>query len=130
MPAPCSSESLSMPHFNGVYLTGTGAFYPGDAVDNDQIDDYVAPLNGASSRLKRRILAENGIQQRYYSTGPKGDDPLQRRTDGRRGGARLPRRPPASRPTRWTCSAPARRAATPRMPGFANMVQGELPRRR
>jgi 3-oxoacyl-[acyl-carrier-protein] synthase-3 len=59
-------------HFEGIYLTATGAFYPGEAVANDRIDDYVAPLNGTSSRLKRRILAENGIEQRYYSTGPDG----------------------------------------------------------
>src|SRR5262245_66019372 len=64
---------MPTPHFHGVYLTATGAFYPGDPVGNDQIDAYVAPLNGASPRLKRRILAENGIQQRYYSTGPNGE---------------------------------------------------------
>jgi hypothetical protein len=25
------------PHFSGVYVTGTGAFYPGEAVGTDQI---------------------------------------------------------------------------------------------
>jgi 3-oxoacyl-[acyl-carrier-protein] synthase III len=64
---------MHAPHFDHVYVTATGAFYPGEAVDNDTIDEYVAPLNGASPRIKRRILAENGIQQRYYATGPKGE---------------------------------------------------------
>ena len=58
--------------FRSVYVNATGAFYPGEPVDNAHIDDYIAPLNPGSSRLKRRILAENGIQQRYYSTGTDG----------------------------------------------------------
>src|SRR5258708_4033010 len=59
-------------HFDAVYLTSTGAFYPGEPVTNDEIDAYVAPLNGASPRIKRSVLAENGIERRYYSTGPDG----------------------------------------------------------
>ena len=47
--------------FRSVYVNATGAFYPGEPVDNAHIDDYIAPLNPGSSRLKRRILAENGI---------------------------------------------------------------------
>ncbi len=50
--------------FTNVYINATGAFYPGAPVDNAHIDDYIAPLNPGSQRLKRRILAENGIQQR------------------------------------------------------------------
>ena len=38
---------------------------PGAPVANDAMDAYVAPLNRLSERIKRRILAENGIQQRY-----------------------------------------------------------------
>ncbi len=58
--------------FTNVYINATGAFYPGAPVDNAHIDDYIAPLNPGSQRLKRRILAENGIQQRYYSIGTDG----------------------------------------------------------
>lgn len=56
--------------FNKVYITASGAFFTGDPVDNDQIDNYVAPVNAASSRIKRRVQSENGIQQRYYSVNP------------------------------------------------------------
>jgi 3-oxoacyl-[acyl-carrier-protein] synthase III len=113
------------PHFTGVYVTATGAFYPGEPVGNDRIDEYVAPLNGASPRLKRRILAENGIQQRYYATGPDGKT--------RYGAAQM-----ATAAIR-ACLAAA--GVTPgdvdmlctgtsggdaALPGFANMVQGEL----
>ena len=65
-------NSVESKHFDAVYVTATGAFFPGEPVDNDRIDEFVAPLNGSSPRLKRRILAENGIERRYYSTGPDG----------------------------------------------------------
>src|SRR5262245_30227663 len=53
--------------FESVYLTASGAFLPGPPIDNDNLDRYIAPLNGASARIKRRILAENGIQTRHYA---------------------------------------------------------------
>ena len=41
-------------HFESVYLTATGAFYPGEPVGNERIDEYVEPINGASSRINVR----------------------------------------------------------------------------
>ncbi|MCW5603789.1 MAG: 3-oxoacyl-ACP synthase, partial [Burkholderiales bacterium] len=112
-------------HFDNVYVTATGAFYPGEPVTNDRIDDYVAPLNGASPRIKRRILAENGIERRYYSTGPGGET--------RYGAAMM-----AAEAIRaclgcaqlvpgdidLLCTGTSGGDAT--LPGFASMVQGEL----
>lgn len=111
--------------FNRVYLESAGYFMPGEAVSNDAMDSYIAPLNRMSSRIKSRILAENGIKQRYYAIDPEGQtvytnaqlaanairDCLRRNdsdlaavsllTSGSSGGDAL-------------------------MPGFANMIQGEL----
>lgn len=111
--------------FNRVYLESAGYFMPGEAVSNDAMDRYIAPLNRMSSRIKSRILAENGIKQRYYAIDPEGQtvytnaqlaanairDCLRRNdselaavsllTSGSSGGDAL-------------------------MPGFANMIQGEL----
>ncbi len=53
--------------FHRVYLESAGYFMPGEPVSNEAMDDYVAPLNRMSSRIKSRILAENGIKQRYYA---------------------------------------------------------------
>lgn len=53
--------------FDGVYMTATGAFLPGAPVHNDDIDQFIAPLNATSARIKRRILAENGITARHYA---------------------------------------------------------------
>lgn len=111
--------------FNRVYLESAGYFMPGEPVSNDAMDSYIAPLNRMSSRIKSRILAENGIKQRYYAIDPEGQtvftnaqlaanairDCLRRHdsdlsavsllTSGSSGGDAL-------------------------MPGFSNMIQGEL----
>jgi len=116
---------MQLQHFENVYITATGAFFPGEPVGNDRIDEYIAPLNGASPRIKRRILAENGIERRYYSTAPDGTT--------RHSTARM-----AAEAIR-DCLAKARveladvdllctgtSGGDATLPGFANMVQGEL----
>jgi 3-oxoacyl-[acyl-carrier-protein] synthase-3 len=119
------TREVNLTHYRSVYVNATGAFYPGESVDNAHIDDYVAPLNPGSARLKRRILAENGIQQRYYAVG----------TDGR---TRFSTAHMAAAAIRsclenagaalsdldLLCTGTSGGDAT--VPGFANMVQGEL----
>ena len=58
--------------YSNVYLHAAGMFLPGEPVDNAGMDAYVAPLNRLSERLKRRILAENGIVQRHYAIDAEG----------------------------------------------------------
>ena len=58
--------------FDNVYITSTGAFFPGEPVDNDAIDRYIAPINAMSARIKRRILGENGIRTRHYAIDESG----------------------------------------------------------
>ena len=50
-----------------AYITRTHAHYPGPAIGNEQMDDYIAPLGQRCERMKRRILGENGILQRHYA---------------------------------------------------------------
>ncbi len=112
-------------HFSNVYVTATGAFYPGEPVGNDRIDEYVAPLNGSSPRLKRRILADNGIEQRYYATGPDGGtrySAAQMAALSIR--ACLERAQLGMHDIDLLCTGTSGGDAT--LPGFANMVQGEL----
>ncbi|MFN6183147.1 MAG: iron-containing redox enzyme family protein [Burkholderiales bacterium] len=59
-------QTLVIP-YEHVYLTSSGSFLPGEPVSNEAMDDYIGLLNAQSSRLRKRILAENGIQQRYYA---------------------------------------------------------------
>ena len=116
---------MNLTPFRNVYVNATGAFYPGEPVDNAHIDDYIAPLNPGSSRLKRRILAENGIQQRYYSVGPDGKTRYSAahmaavaiRSCLADAGAALS-------DIDLLCTGTSGGDAT--LPGFSNMVQGEL----
>ncbi len=59
-------------HFNQVYIDSSGYFLPGEAVANDDIDAYIAPINKVASRIKNRVLAENGIQTRHYAIDKNG----------------------------------------------------------
>lgn len=111
--------------FRNVYINATGAFYPGEPVDNAHIDDYIAPLNPGSARLKRRILAENGIQQRYYSIGINGET----RYSAAHMAASAVRSCLAGASASLAdidllCTGTSGGDAT--LPGFANMLQGEL----
>lgn len=59
-------------YFKRVYLNSVGAFLPGPAISNDQMDAYVGSINSQSGRVKRRILAENGITARHYGINAEG----------------------------------------------------------
>ncbi len=111
--------------FHNVYVNATGAFYPGEPVDNARIDDYIAPLNPGSARLKRRILAENGILQRYYSVDSDGST----RFSAAHMAANairncLDQTGVALGDIGLLCTGTSGGDAT--LPGFANMLQGEL----
>lgn len=58
--------------FERTWIRGTGHYLPGPAVDNDGMDAYIAPLSKLSGRIKRRILAENGIRLRHYAIDAQG----------------------------------------------------------
>ena len=111
--------------FQRVYLQSAGAFLPGAPVNNAQMDDYIAPLNRLSQRIKRRILAENGIRERYYAIDAEGRTLLSNaqlaaaaiRDCLVRGGAEL---------TQVSMLASGSSGGDALMPGFANMIQGEL----
>ncbi|MEM7355140.1 MAG: 3-oxoacyl-[acyl-carrier-protein] synthase III C-terminal domain-containing protein [Acidobacteriota bacterium] len=49
-----------------AYITRTGAFLPGEPVDNANIGAYVGTLLG-ENRIRRRVLKANGIEHRYYA---------------------------------------------------------------
>lgn len=111
--------------FQRVYLQSAGSFLPGEPVDNERMDDYIAPLNRLSQRIKRRILAENGIRERYYAIDAEGRTVFTNaqlaagaiRDCLTRGGADL---------TQVSMLASGSSGGDALMPGFANMIQGEL----
>ena len=58
--------------FNHVFIEATGAHLPGQPVSNEAMDDFIAPLDRISRRIKQRILAENGIKTRHYAIDAQG----------------------------------------------------------
>lgn len=57
---------------NGVmtqaYITGVGAYLPGDPIDNEQLADQFGDGTRREAALRRRTLAANGIR----TPGPTG----------------------------------------------------------
>lgn len=52
------------------YITSTGAYLPGEAVDNENMSRYIGRVPG-EGRVKGRILSANGIQSRHYALDEK-----------------------------------------------------------
>lgn len=111
--------------FDRVYLKNASYFLPGEPVDNTRMDDFIAPLNRISGRIKQRILAENGIKQRYYAIDANGDTVLTNAAMAA-GAIRdcLQRAQLGLSDISMLASGSSGGDAL--MPGFANMIQGEL----
>ncbi|MBL4746397.1 MAG: hypothetical protein JKY08_08510 [Flavobacteriaceae bacterium] len=56
---------------NEVYITSSGTFLPNKAISNEKIDTFLGRINGKESRVKDRILNQNGIKSRYYAINEK-----------------------------------------------------------
>lgn len=59
--------------FNRVYLEAAAYHLPGEPIDNEKMDAYIAPINRISNRIKQKILAENGITSRHYAIDAEGN---------------------------------------------------------
>src|SRR5580700_3882005 len=50
-----------------AYITSLGKFLPGSPVENDSMEEFLGVINGKASRVRQRILKQNGIQARHYA---------------------------------------------------------------
>jgi 3-oxoacyl-[acyl-carrier-protein] synthase III len=55
-----------------VYINALGTFLPGSPVSNEEMEEHLGFVGGRPSRLKARILKQNGIQTRYYAIDRQG----------------------------------------------------------
>lgn len=111
--------------FEHVYLRNAAYFLPGDPIDNVRMDEFIAPLNRVSRRIKQRVLSENGIQQRYYAIDAQG---ATTHTNAALA-ANAIRQCLANANISTndvTMLASGSSGGDALMPGFANMIQGEL----
>lgn len=111
--------------FHRVYLESAGYFMPGEPVSNDAMDSYIAPLNRMSSRIKSRILAENGIKQRYYAIDPEGATVFTNAQLAANAIRDCLRRHNSDL-SAVSLLASGSSGGDALMPGFSNMIQGEL----
>src|SRR5262245_57791020 len=120
------TREIRMPiQFDSVYVTSTGSFLPGEPVGNDDIDRYIAPLNATSARIKRRILAENGIARRHYAIDTNGETTISNTQMAAMAVHHcLANAEIKLQDVSILCTGSS--GGDLAMPGFANMVQGEL----
>lgn len=55
-----------------AYITGVGAFLPGEPVASDRIEDHLGRIGGRASAVGRRALRWNGVERRHYAVTPDG----------------------------------------------------------
>jgi len=89
------------------------------------MDSYIAPLNRMSSRIKSRILAENGIKQRYYAIDPEGATVFSNAQLAANAIRDCLRRNDSDL-SAVSLLASGSSGGDALMPGFSNMIQGEL----
>ena len=110
-----------MTPFNHVYITQTASFMPGEPVNNHDMDQFIGSINRLSSRIKERILEENGIQFRHYALDAQGNS-LHSVTSM---GAKVVEALIANN-TKPQFLAAATTGGDCAAPGLANLIQGEL----
>ena len=52
---------------NHVYITGAASYLPNDPVSNEDIETVLGQIGDQPSRYRQKILARNGIKQRFYA---------------------------------------------------------------
>lgn len=111
--------------YDDVFIAGTGFHLPGPAIDNEAMDAFIAPLNRISGRIKQRILAENGIRSRHYAIDADGRT---RESNAQMASAaiRAALADAGCELSAIDLLACGTSGGDSIMPGFANMVQGEL----
>ncbi len=111
--------------YNDVFIAGAGFHLPGEPIDNAAMDAFIAPINRVSGRIKQRILAENGIRSRHYAIDAEGHT---RESNAQMAAAavRAALADAGCGLSQIELLACGTSGGDSIMPGFANMVQGEL----
>ncbi|WP_029417626.1 beta-ketoacyl-ACP synthase III [Brevundimonas bacteroides] len=63
---------MSDARLRDVFITGTGAFLPGEPVGVEAMEDHIGRIGGRSSAVGRRALRWNGVETRHYALTPDG----------------------------------------------------------
>jgi 3-oxoacyl-[acyl-carrier-protein] synthase-3 len=55
-----------------AFITGVGAFLPGEPVPSERMEDHIGRIGGRPSLLGRRVLGWNGVATRHYALDAEG----------------------------------------------------------
>ncbi|MBM79232.1 MAG: hypothetical protein CMJ78_01405 [Planctomycetaceae bacterium] len=116
---------MSNPVSRKVFISSLGQFYPGEPVSNEEMECRLGQVGERPSRLREKILRQNGIQHRHYAI----DENQQTFISNAQMAANAVR--DAVQRTHFELEDfPLLVAATSQgdvpLPGFASMVHGEL----
>ena len=112
-----------------VFITSIGKFLPGPTVGNDEMEAYLGAIGGKPSRLRRRILEQNGIVGRHYAI-DRAQKSLFRNSELAANAVRDALGRADVTLDDMEMLAAATTSGDLLAPGFASMVQGELGGRR
>lgn len=56
---------------NDVFINRLNPYLPNDPVNNDEMENYLGLIEGKTSRVKRIVLKQNGINTRHYALNKK-----------------------------------------------------------
>lgn len=111
---------------HNVFINNIGKFLPGEPIANDRMEDYLGKVNGRASKVKNRILKSNGIQHRYYALNEQ-HQPTYLNSQMAALAVRNTLAGIDLEPSAIDLLAAGTTWADLLVPGFANMVHGELP---
>jgi 3-oxoacyl-[acyl-carrier-protein] synthase III len=106
---------------HSCYITATGQFLPGEPVSNDEMEARLGQIGSKPSALRKRVLRQNGILQRYYAI-DQNQETLYTNTEM---AAHAARAAMGNAKSVDLLVAATSQGDLP-IPGFASMVQGEL----
>jgi 3-oxoacyl-[acyl-carrier-protein] synthase-3 len=117
-----------------AYIVATGAFLPGNPIDNEGAEQILGSISRFGSKARRIVQRNNGIQQRHYALDPQTRQPThtnaQLTAQAIRSLGHIPRNPSASRHAASLQAVDLLSCGTSSpdqmIPAHASMVQGEL----
>jgi 3-oxoacyl-[acyl-carrier-protein] synthase-3 len=109
-----------------IYINDLASFLPNAPVDNEHIEDILGRVGDLPSRTKRRILANNKINTRYYALDPQSGEATH--TNARLTAEAVRRLRPSEgfSPADIQCLSCGTSSPDLLMPGHGVMVAGEL----
>ncbi|MCD0442922.1 iron-containing redox enzyme family protein [Glycomyces sp. A-F 0318] len=108
-----------------AYITAAGAYLPGDPVGNDEIAARLGGVDDRGDRLRRRVLAANGIAKRHYALDARGRT-TELNEELAAAALRAALEDRGARPGDLDMLATATTQGDLLVPGFASMVHGRL----